>query len=71
MIRKLDEPIDLGPDNVKPTSRGDWARFEVGGERLRCKELERCSEFPDCSFVWERIDDIQQGKQQQPNEEYD
>eukprot|EP00973_Karenia_brevis_P072839 10115256-Karenia_brevis.AAC.1 len=61
----------MGPDNVKPTSRGDWARFEVGGKRLRCKELERYSEFPDCSFVWERIDDIQQGKQQQPNEEYD
>eukprot|EP00973_Karenia_brevis_P048216 6692440-Karenia_brevis.AAC.1 len=71
MVRKSDEPINLGPNNTKPTSRGDWARFEIGGERLTCKEIARWSEFPDCSFEWEHIDDIQQGKQEWPNQKYD
>eukprot|EP00973_Karenia_brevis_P030394 4190022-Karenia_brevis.AAC.1 len=67
MVRRLDDPIDL-EGLARPTTKGDWARFMVGGEKLECKEASRYSSFPDCSFVWEHIDEVQQGPQDVPNQ---
>ena len=35
-IVKLDDPIKHGPADTQ----GDWGHFEVGGEKLRCRERE-------------------------------
>eukprot|EP00973_Karenia_brevis_P013884 1882833-Karenia_brevis.AAC.1 len=43
----------------------------VGGEKLECKEAARYFSHPDCSFVWEHIDNVQQGPLDAPYERYD
>eukprot|EP00973_Karenia_brevis_P042418 5872743-Karenia_brevis.AAC.1 len=66
MVRELDDPVFMG-DVSGPMTKKKWGHFEVGGKKLHCHGAERYYNDPNFSFVWERLEDIVQGQQDEPN----
>eukprot|EP00973_Karenia_brevis_P064463 8955912-Karenia_brevis.AAC.1 len=53
-VRRVNEPVYTGR-HVKATTSGDWGHYTVGGERLRCNEIDVLYGDPHVSFCFEKL----------------
>ena len=55
-----------GKSLTRPNTPGDWGVWEIGGERLRCREVERLHGSKGTSFSFESLEDMHENQECTP-----